>query len=88
VVAVSDYRRIIDAAPIFYVIGLVLLVLVLTPLGVKVNGQQAWLKLPLVGQFQPSEFVKIPVVLMLAKYLGSRRDGALKFKEFLIGGAI
>jgi len=88
VVAVSDYRRIIDAAPIFYVIGLVLLVLVLTPLGVKVNGQQAWLKLPLVGQFQPSEFVKIPVVLMLAKYFGSRRDGTLKLKEFLIGGAI
>jgi len=88
VVAVSDYRRIIDAAPIFYVLGLVLLLLVLTPLGVKVNGQQAWLKLPLIGQFQPSEFVKIPVVLMLAKYFGSRRDGTLKLKEFLIGGAI
>ena len=88
VVAVSDYRRIIDAAPVFYVVGLILLVLVLTPLGVKVNGQQAWLKLPLIGQFQPSEFVKIPVVLMLAKFFGSRRDGALKLKEFLIGVAI
>ena len=88
VVSITDYRRIIDAAPIFYVIGLVLLLLVLTPLGVKVNGQQAWLKLPLVGQFQPSEFVKIPVVLMLAKYFGARRDGTLKLKEFLIGCAI
>ncbi|MDQ3179111.1 MAG: rod shape-determining protein RodA [Acidobacteriota bacterium] len=88
VVSISDYRRIIDAAPIFYAIGLILLILVLTPLGVKVNGQQAWVKLPLVGQFQPSEFVKIPVVLMLAKYFGSRRDGTLKLKEFLIGGAI
>ena len=88
VVSITDYRRIIDAAPIFYVIGLVLLLLVLTPLGVKVNGQQAWLKLPLIGQFQPSEFVKIPVVLMLAKYFGARRDGTLKLKEFLIGSAI
>ncbi len=88
VVAMSDYRRIIDAAPIFYIIGLVLLVLVLTPLGVKVNGQQAWLKLPIVGQFQPSEFVKIPVILMLAKYFGARRSGTLKVKEMLIGGAI
>jgi rod shape determining protein RodA len=70
VVATSDYRRIIDAAPIFYVIGLVLLVLVLTPLGVKVNGQQAWLKLPVIGQFQPSEFVKIPVILILAAPVG------------------
>jgi len=88
VVGFSDYRRIIDAAPVFYVVGLVLLLLVLTPLGVKVNGQTAWLKLPLIGQFQPSEFVKIPVVLMLAKYFGARKSGSLKIKEFLIGCAI
>ncbi len=88
VVGFSDYRRIVDAAPIFYGIGLVLLLLVLTPLGVKVNGQTAWLKLPLIGQFQPSEFVKIPVVLMLAKYFGARKSGNLKIKEMLIGVAI
>ena len=35
VVAASDYRRIVEAAPFFYVVGLVLLLLVLTPLGVK-----------------------------------------------------
>jgi rod shape determining protein RodA len=88
VVGFSDYRRIFDAAPVFYAVGLVLLLLVLTPLGVKVNGQTAWLKLPLIGQFQPSEFVKIPVVLMLAKYFGARKSGNLKIKEFLIGCAI
>lgn len=85
VIATMDYRRVIDAAPLFYVFGLFLLVLVLTPLGVKVNGQQAWLKLPLIGQFQPSEFVKIPVVLMLAKYFGSRKTGTLTTREILIG---
>ncbi len=89
VVGFSDYRRIIDAAPIFYGFGLLLLILVLVPgLGVKVNGQTAWLKLPIIGQFQPSEFVKIPVVLMLAKYFGARKSGSLKIKEFLIGVAI
>lgn len=88
VVAFTDYRRIVDAAPFFYVIGLILLFLVLTPLGVKINGQQAWLKLPLIGQFQPSEFVKIPTVLMLAKYFGARKAGTLKLKEILIGFAI
>jgi rod shape determining protein RodA len=86
IVAFSDYRRIVDAAPVFYVIGLILLLLVLVPgLGVKINGQQAWLKLPVVGQFQPSEFVKIPVVLMLAKYFGARKPGNLKLKELFIG---
>ena len=88
IVAFSDYRRIIDAAPLFYAIGLVLLLLVLTPLGVEVNGQKAWLKLPIIGQFQPSEFVKIPTVLMLAKYFGARKARNLTLKETLIGGAI
>lgn len=91
VVAFTDYRRLVDLAPVFYGVGLVLLLLVLVPgLGMKVNGQQAWLKLPVIGQFQPSEFVKIPVVLMLAKYFGEKKRsvGTLKLKEFLIGVAI
>lgn len=89
VIALTDYRRIIDAAPILYGIGLFLLFLVLIPgIGMKINGQQAWIKVPLVGQFQPSEFVKIPVVLMLAKYFGERRVGPLKLKEFFIAVGI
>ncbi|MBS1768867.1 MAG: FtsW/RodA/SpoVE family cell cycle protein [Acidobacteria bacterium] len=88
VVAFTDYRRLIDAAPIFYAFGLLLLFLVLTPLGVEINGQKAWVRLPLVGQFQPSEFVKIPTVLMLAKYFGARKSAVLTLREALIGGAI
>ncbi len=88
VIAFSDYRRIIELAPFFYGFGLVLLALVLSPLGVEVNGQQAWLKLPVIGQFQPSEFVKIPTVLMLAKYFGARKSGSLSVREVFIGGAI
>lgn len=88
VVSFSDYRWIIDAAPYFYAFGLLLLFLVLTPLGVEVNGQQAWVKLPIVGQFQPSEFAKIPTVLMLARYFGARRGGQLTLREVLIGVAI
>lgn len=88
VIAFSDYRRIVDAAPFFYIGGLILLLLVLTPLGVTVNGQKAWLKLPVMGQFQPSEFVKIPTVLMLAKYFGARKAGTLRLKEVMIGIAI
>ncbi len=88
IVAFTDYRRLIDSAPIFYIAGLVLLLLVLTPLGVTVNGQKAWLRLPLVGQFQPSEFAKVPTVLMLAKYFAARKAGNLKLKEMLIGVSI
>lgn len=88
-VAFTDYRRIVDAAPVIYGIGLVLLILVLIPgIGMKINGQRCWIKVPLIGQFQPSEFVKIPVVLMLAKYFGDRRIGPLTMREFLIAVGI
>lgn len=87
VVAFTDYRRLIDSAPIFYGIGLILLLLVLTPLGVEVNGQKAWLRI--FGlQFQPSEIAKISTVLMLAKYFGAKKGGSLTFREMLIGTAI
>ena len=86
VIAFSDYRRIVDAAPFFYGIGLFLLLLVIIPgVGMRINGHQSWIKVPLVGQFQPSEFVKIPTVLMLAKYFGNRTAQTLKLKEFFIG---
>lgn len=88
VIAFSDFRRIVDYAPLFYAVGLVLLLLVITPLGVEVNGQKAWLRLPVIGQFQPSEFMKIPTVLMLARYYGARKGGPLRLKEVLMGGAI
>src|SRR5213080_4634537 len=85
-IAFSDYRRLVELAPFLYVFGLMLLVIVLVPgIGMKINGQRCWIKLPGLGQFQPSEFVKIPVVLMLAKYFGKHRSSILSWKEFFIG---
>src|SRR5436309_5887830 len=88
-IAFTDYRRLVEIAPILYALGLILLVIVLIPgIGMKINGQRCWIRLPGAGQFQPSEFVKIPVVLMLAKYFGKHRTHLLNWKEFFIGCAI
>ena len=88
-VAFTDYRRLMNIAPAFYAFGLILLVLVLVPgIGMKVNGQQCWIKVPVVGQFQPSEFVKIPTVMMLAYYFGRSRKDALAWKEIAVGVGI
>jgi rod shape determining protein RodA len=85
-VSFTDYRKLLHAAPAFYIVGLVLLVLVLIPgIGMKINGQRCWIKTPGIGQFQPSEFVKIPTVMMLAYYFGKVRQRALAWKEILIG---
>jgi rod shape determining protein RodA len=86
VMAFTDYRKLVEYAPAFYVFGLVLLVLVLIPgIGMRINGQQCWIKVPIIGQFQPSEFVKFPVVLMLAKYFGKKRSGGLTLRETMLG---
>jgi rod shape determining protein RodA len=89
VVSFIDYRKLVHAAPAFYIFGLVLLGLVLVPgIGMRVNGQQCWIRLPGFGQFQPSEFVKIPTVLMLAYYFSRVRSRALAWKEIAVGCGI
>ena len=88
-VAFNDYRKLINIAPAFYVFGLVLLVIVLVPgIGLKINGQRAWIRVPGIGQFQPSEFVKVTTAMMLARYFGKHRDGVLTLKEMAMGGLI
>ncbi|MCP9496617.1 MAG: rod shape-determining protein RodA [Pyrinomonadaceae bacterium MAG19_C2-C3] len=88
-VAFTDYRRLVQLAPIFYLLGMVLLIIVLIPgIGLKINGQRAWISLGGLGQFQPSEFVKIPTVLLLANYFGKERRVALGWKEIFVGIAI
>ena len=57
-----------QAAPILFVAGLVLLVLVLIPgIGREVNGSRRWISLGIVN-LQPSEIVKVFVVLYAADY--------------------
>ena len=57
-----------QAAPYLFVAGLILLVLVLVPgIGREVNGSRRWISLG-VANFQPSEIVKVFVLLYAADY--------------------
>lgn len=88
-VAFTDYRKLINIAPAFYIFGLLLLVIVLVPgIGLKINGQRAWIKVPGIGQFQPSEFVKVTTAMMLARYFGKQRSQVLTWQEMLVGALI
>ncbi len=85
-VSFTDYRKLMNFAPAFYIFGLLLLVAVLIPhVGLKINGQRCWIKLPGLGQFQPSEFVKITTAMMLARYFGKPRQTTLQWKELIVG---
>lgn len=90
-IALTDYRRVIELAPVFYVFGLLLLVIVLIPIpgvSLKINGHRAWLRIPGLGQFQPSEFVKVTTAIMLARYFGKHRAAVLTLKEIAVGCVI
>src|ERR1041385_5666378 len=88
-IAFNDYRKLLNIAPAFYVFGLLLLVIVLVPgIGLKINGQRAWIRVPGIGQFQPSEFVKVTTAMMLARYFGKHRTSVLTLKELGMGAAI
>jgi rod shape determining protein RodA len=88
-ISFTDYRKLVHFAPAFYAFGLFLLIIVLIPgIGMRINGQQCWIRMPVVGQFQPSEFVKIPTVLMLAYYFGRQRQGPLSWFQIAVGVGI
>src|ERR1041384_7895332 len=88
-IAFTDYRRLLNLAPAFYIFGLILLVVVLVPgIGLKINGQRAWIKVPGIGVFQPSEFVKVTTAMMLARFFGKNRVQVLTVKEMIVGGLI
>lgn len=67
VISAVDYRALNRWAYPLYVAGLIGLVLVLV-VGTSVNGAQRWLRLGPVG-FQPSEFMKVLMIIALAKFL-------------------
>lgn len=70
-----DLQTLRAYAPFVYAIAIGLLVCVLTPLGVRVNGQHSWIVLGPGVSFQPAELVKVALVLALAMPLGELRDG-------------
>lgn len=53
------------AGPVLYLVGLGLLIFV-EILGIETQGAQRWLTLPVVGQFQPAEIMKIALPMTLA----------------------
>ncbi|MEV1050930.1 rod shape-determining protein RodA [Streptomyces sp. NPDC049887] len=68
------HRTLRGAVPVLYGISLVLVALVLTPLGATINGAHAWIVLGGGFSLQPSEFVKITIILGMAMLLATQVD--------------
>jgi len=68
------HRTLRTAVPILYGLSVALILAVLTPLGATVNGAHAWIVLGGGFSLQPSEFVKITIILGMAMMLAARVD--------------
>ncbi|NML49110.1 rod shape-determining protein RodA [Streptomyces sp. R302] len=68
------HRTLRGAVPVLYGLSIVLILAVLTPLGATINGAHAWIVVGGGFSLQPSEFVKITIILVMAMLLASKVD--------------
>lgn len=67
-----DYRQLRTLSPVVYALGIFSLLIVMTPLGETVAGAQRWIDLG-PFQLQPSEFMKVMLVIALAALYSDER---------------
>ncbi|CAN5353084.1 rod shape-determining protein RodA [soil metagenome] len=80
-ITLVDYRSFRAWSVVFYLVSLVLLILVLL-FGVEVNGAGRWFRVGPI-QFQPSEFAKIALILVLATHFHEYREEALGLRALV-----
>ena len=68
-----DYKFVTRYYWLWYILGNILLILVLVA-GKSSHGAKRWIKVPLIGQFQPSEFTKLLLILFTVKLLCMYKD--------------
>jgi len=81
VASVFDYRMLRAYAPVVYVLSLVGLLAVLSPLGTTINGSHSWIVLPAGFSVQPSELAKVALVVGMAMLLAEKRDGEVEPRD-------
>ncbi|MGH9605870.1 MAG: rod shape-determining protein RodA [Terracidiphilus sp.] len=82
VFAKIDYHKLLAWAPWAYGVGILALAAVLSPLGHKALGGRRWIKVgPLL--VQPSEYVKLVLILMVARYFANLGGRSLTWRDIL-----
>ncbi len=82
VVSGIDYHHLLDRVPLLY-LGSVVTLLVVLLVGATVFGSRRWI--PLFGgvRIQVSEFVKVVIILLVARYLADLRKDRLEIPDLL-----
>ncbi|KPI08259.1 rod shape-determining protein RodA [Streptomyces mirabilis] len=72
------HRALRNAVPMLYGLSLFGALLVLTPLGATINGNRNWIVIGGGFSIQPSEFLKVTIILGMAMLLAARVDAGDK----------
>ncbi|MER6572298.1 rod shape-determining protein RodA [Streptomyces sp. NPDC001093] len=72
------HRALRNAVPMLYGLSVFGVLLVLTPLGATINGNRNWIVLGGGFSLQPSEFVKVTIILSMAMLLAAQVDAGDK----------
>ena len=76
-----DYHWFAKLAGIAYLVAMVAMLLVLTPLGKEFNGARRWLAMPFNLTLQPSEITKVAVILFIPLLICRTGKHIRKMKE-------
>src|ERR1700756_5756571 len=86
-VSLINYQALLDQIHWFYIAGVGSLMAVLV-FGQKYLGARRWIKMPGGNHFQPSEWVKLILILAVAKFFAEMRQRELSWSDFFKAGAI
>ena len=87
ILSLVDYHRVVSFAPVIYGASLAFLLAVLV-FGVSRGVARRWLVLPVIGQIQPSEFVKIGLIVFFAWYFSRYQERVNQFKILFFAGLL
>src|SRR5512132_348430 len=86
-VSLVNYQKLLDRVHWLYIAAIVSLMSVML-FGQKYLGARRWIKLPGGAHFQPSEWVKLILILAVAKYFADLHQRELSWPDFMKAGAI
>jgi len=86
-ISLVNYQALLDRIHWFYIAAVASLMGVLL-FGTKALGAKRWIKMPGGNHFQPSEWVKLILILAVAKYFADLQQRELSWQDFLKAGAI
>jgi len=85
--SIVNYQALLEKVHWMYIVAVASLVAVLI-FGQKYLGARRWIKMPGGGHFQPSEWVKLILILAVAKYFADLHHRELSWSDFIKAGAM